>query len=123
MEDSQINLYQSAVPAAYGELAKALEKVSPLRRDQLLNGQWELEVPALRVEPKVHGGDQALFVGSANGVFTTYVGNAAERVYVQPVDEQVPSTDPCTGGPKPIRVLGVRLVDEKGRELMLQVRP
>jgi hypothetical protein len=83
----------------------------------------ELQVPALRVEPKTGGGDRVLYVGSANGVFTTYVGGPAEHVFVQDVEEWVPSADPCTGGPKPVLVRGVRLVDEKGRELMLQVRP
>lgn len=106
--------YQAALTSRMASLADDCATINAAARP--LAG--ELETPALCVAR----GDRALFVGSANGVFTTYVGPADQRVYVRAVNEWVPSTNPCTGGPKPVHVQGVRLVDADGAELMLQIR-
>jgi hypothetical protein len=110
----------NAVPAAYSELAAALERISPARRDQLLNGEWELETPALRVDCGPQ--PRSLFIGSAHGVFTTATASATTQAFVKPVDLEVPGRWPC-GAPRMTRVRGVQLVDADGAELAMQVRP
>lgn len=109
-----VRQYQAALTSRMASLADDCAVINAAARPLV----GELETPALRQAY----GDRALFIGSANGVFTTYVGPADQRVYVRAVNEWVPSTDPCTRGPKNVHVQGVRLVDADGAELMLQVR-
>lgn len=128
MSNELLRQYQAALSSRMSSLADDCAAINAAARPLV----GELETLALCVLPKVRGlgadlqevmSTEALFVGSANGVFTTYVGPADQCVYVRPVHEWVPNSDPCTGRPRPVLMTGVRLVDADGAELMLQIRP
>lgn len=115
MSNELLRQYPAALSSRMASLADDCAVINAAARPLV----GELETLALRSAM----GDRALFVGSANGVFTTYVGPADQCVYVRPVHEWVPNSDPCTGRPRPVLMTGVRLVDADGAELMLQIRP
>lgn len=114
---------QAAIPLSLGGLAQFMGQLPA--RPTRVDGEWELETLALRCDVRpatAHSTMESLFVGSANGVFTTAVRPAGTRAYARPVEHVVPRRLPC--GHMTIGVVrGVQLVDETGEELAMQLRP
>jgi len=120
--------HHAAVPLSLDSVRKFMDALDPAAKDRLRHGEWELETPALCVTPgnalaQSMPSTTSLFVGSANGVFTTWCGPTGQQVFVKPVRHTVPRTWPggCVYGT--MDVVGVQLVDREGTELVAQFRP